>query len=226
MDEYIITKIDDDFLAHHGILGMKWGVRRYQNKDGSLTAAGKKHRSEEVSKMSDEELRKAVNRQRLENEAKDYILGKNNSGTAQRAANNAANVANQIGNTTAKGGSKDVVTGSANVVRSGANIGKNISDSHREKMKKEIDLSMYSDKDLQKFVDRQRMEEQYVNGLDPKSQKSGAEKVAKTLEIVGSAAAVAASAITIYNGIQKIKGERAPNKNWRVPKSKQISMFD
>ena len=29
-------------LEHHGILGMKWGVRRYQNKDGSLTLAGKK----------------------------------------------------------------------------------------------------------------------------------------------------------------------------------------
>lgn len=29
-------------LYHHGILGQKWGVRRYQNKDGSLTAAGKR----------------------------------------------------------------------------------------------------------------------------------------------------------------------------------------
>lgn len=28
-------------LEHHGILGQKWGVRRYQNKDGSFTAAGK-----------------------------------------------------------------------------------------------------------------------------------------------------------------------------------------
>jgi hypothetical protein len=31
-----------DVICHHGILGMKWGIRRYQNKDGSLTAAGRK----------------------------------------------------------------------------------------------------------------------------------------------------------------------------------------
>lgn len=45
-------------LRHHGIKGMKWGVRRYQNKDGSLTAAGKKRYSE----LSDEE-RSARNKQ-------------------------------------------------------------------------------------------------------------------------------------------------------------------
>lgn len=31
----------EDYLAHHGIKGQKWGVRRFQNEDGSLTGAGK-----------------------------------------------------------------------------------------------------------------------------------------------------------------------------------------
>ena len=33
-------------LYHHGIKGQKWGVRRFQNKDGSLTPAGKKRYDE------------------------------------------------------------------------------------------------------------------------------------------------------------------------------------
>lgn len=71
----------EEYLVHHGILGMHWGIRRYQNKDGTLTAAGKKHYStggksdgragvsrEDVKKMSDAELDRAINRLKKEAE--------------------------------------------------------------------------------------------------------------------------------------------------------------
>lgn len=48
----------NDELAHYGVKGMKWGVRRYQNPDGSLTTDGKKRTSNTKSDKDHKEIAK------------------------------------------------------------------------------------------------------------------------------------------------------------------------
>lgn len=72
--------METEYLVHHGILGMKWGVRRYQNRDGSLTSTGKRrsksdeyhedyknaHVKKSVKNMSNSELKKRNERLQAE----------------------------------------------------------------------------------------------------------------------------------------------------------------
>ena len=44
-------------LYHHGVKGQRWGIRRYQNKNGSLTAYGKKRYAKELAKLEAEKKR-------------------------------------------------------------------------------------------------------------------------------------------------------------------------
>ena len=83
---YSLVHADDEgiYLAHHGVKGQRWGVRRFQNKDGSLTAAGK-------NRNYNKENMKNAEAQNLDKFGTDkdhnilYISGKSGSGKSTAA---------------------------------------------------------------------------------------------------------------------------------------------
>ena len=79
-----VRRISDSELQHHGILGMHWGVRRYQNKDGTLTSAGRKRKGiveTYKNKKKMRKLRDAKEAKKAEREEKERII---NSGDPEQ----------------------------------------------------------------------------------------------------------------------------------------------
>lgn len=70
----IVYVEEGQYLAHHGILGQKWGVRRFQNKDGSLTVAGKQRYG--VTKTGDANAQKSESKSDYDHSTGKSELGK------------------------------------------------------------------------------------------------------------------------------------------------------
>lgn len=216
---YIITPtgsfVNKDELYHWGIKGMKWGVRRYQNEDGTLTAAGKKRRknySDETKSMSTDELRRKVNR--MNNEHRYIDLTKSSSSPISKTADGVERVTRSAGDVNkiykaTKGDnnpySKLAGQGIDATART-ARLAKKIDSASRdawdtEKAKKK--LEKMSDSELARQVDRLNLEQQYSR-LRDSDVRRGKLRANDVLDAAGDILAIGASAVTIAVGIKKL----------------------
>lgn len=150
------TPVRPDQIYHHGILGQKWGIRRFQNKDGTLTAAGKQHYgSSGDSKSSSGDTKRASS------------SSKKSSGDSNTGLSDKQKKALKIG--AAATATALAAVGTAYLVKSGkasaaVKAGKKITESTISKGKKAVDkvvsktshgkFMKMSEKEIDSYIDR------------------------------------------------------------------------
>jgi len=169
----------DNELQHYGILGQRWGIRRYQNKDGSLTTYGEKR----------------YNRDQRENAAK--------------KKDNRIDVSKPDANRWVKEDltrKKNVVDTSLELVKLGKNLER---ETTPKSTKKRMNLSKMTDQELRQKINRELLEKQYndlfAKEESPKLSK-GRQYAKDVLAIGGGVLAAGSSALGIALAIKELKG--------------------
>jgi hypothetical protein len=176
---------------------MKWGVRRYQNSDGTLTAAGRKRyknswgsaaaieypkkKTRKVSEMTDDELLQDNKRHALESQyKKNHPQPKSKIQKEKEAVDSAQRATQQM-----------------------RDLNRSIRNNRKQSGK---DLSKMSDDDLRKVINRKNLERQYRDLVyEPDKIDRGQAKLDEILSYGGAALGVASSALSIALAIRELK---------------------
>lgn len=175
-------------LYHHGSKGMKWGVRRYQNADGSLTSKGK-------ARYARDAREKEFNKYD-ESSGKYYNQSKKNGRTDLEAD--------------AKRYAKEDTERTKRLVDSGRNLSndlkRSVDSSSKNRKVQKMDLSNMTDQEMREQINRAMLERQYDDMFNPQKESKGREYASRTLETAGNVLAVTGSALGISLAIKELKG--------------------
>ena len=167
----------DEYLSHHGIKGQRWGVRRYQNEDGSLTPAGQKRYDRDQRENA---ARKKENRIDVSSPDPNRWV-KEDISRAKKATDDSSAFVNQMKQLEQQ--------------------------TYSKKNKTRLDLSNMTDQELRQQIQREQLELQYnqLFASDTKVSK-GRQYVRTALDVGGKALAVGSSALGIALAIKELKG--------------------
>lgn len=168
-------------LYHHGVKGMKWGVRRYQNKDGSLTAAGQKRLDRDIRENN---AKKKDNR---------IILDKENGDPKRWVKEDLDR-------------SKKTVDAASSLTKDLKSIER---ETRPTPVKKKMDLSKMTDQQLRDRINRANLEKQYNDLFGEKEQvkiSKGRAFAQNALDVGGSVLAITGSALGIALAIKELRG--------------------
>lgn len=173
-------------LKHHGIKGQKWGVRRYRNKNGTLTPAGKKRYDRDYREHGGDKLHQLkddydpnISRSKVYQTNVDKWV-REDMNSAKKLTDSSANMARQLKTMNDKA----------------------IKNQPKEKM----DLSEMSDKELRDHINRALLEKQYNDMFAPQTTSRGREVASQILDTAGDVLAVTGSALAIALTIKELKG--------------------
>ena len=203
----------NDELSHAGTKGMRWGIRRYQNEDGSLTELGRQRYSSAKRKVMDAARDEAYN-----NAVKNYLKNPKHAGDiagAKAAGKQASKDATATTKVDQDKLLKEMVDkdleATNTVLREGSNASRTASNAVKNIRVNvpRMDLSNMTDKEMRDRIARERLEAEYdgMFNADRHRAERGKETVSRILDGLGTAITLTGSALAIAMAVKQLRGD-------------------